>query len=233
MQIGGFQKFSLIDYPGVISAVVFLQGCNYRCPYCHNSELVIPSKFRETIPEGEVTSFLLERKERLQGVVVTGGEPTLQEDLLPFLKKIKDVGLKIKLDTNGSRPDVLKKIIGEGLVDLFCMDIKAPFEKYDVLCGTSVNVDDVKRSIQWILASGLDHQFRTTVVKSLLTKEDIQKIPALVEGAQAYVLQNYVYHDGVLEESLLDVGHYNDEEFDEMKESIRWDQSTSLEERPS
>lgn len=135
MQIGGLQKFSLLDYPGKISAVVFTQGCNFRCPYCHNPELVDPARYQECLPEEEIFSFLETRRGKLEAVTVTGGEPTLQKSLAPFLRRIKDMGFLVKLDTNGSRPDVLEELLRQKLIDYIAMDIKAPLEKYEAVTG--------------------------------------------------------------------------------------------------
>ncbi|OQX50761.1 MAG: anaerobic ribonucleoside-triphosphate reductase activating protein [Candidatus Cloacimonas sp. 4484_209] len=130
MKIGGFQKVSLIDYPGKICAIVFTRGCNFRCPYCHNPELVLPENYSPLIPEEEIFSFLEKRRGKLDAVEITGGEPTLQEDLTEFIRKIKEMGFLVKLDTNGSFPSVLEKVIYSGLVDYIAMDVKAPLEKY-------------------------------------------------------------------------------------------------------
>jgi pyruvate formate lyase activating enzyme len=135
MKIGGLQKFSLLDYPGKISAVVFTQGCNFRCPYCHNPELVDPERFQECIPEDEIFAFLETRRGKLEAVTVTGGEPTIQNGLSSFVRRIKDMGFMVKLDTNGSRPEVLEELIRHKLIDYIAMDIKAPLEKYEAVTG--------------------------------------------------------------------------------------------------
>lgn len=222
MRIGGLQKFSLIDYPGKVSAVIFTQGCNFRCPYCHNPELVISSSFQDTIPEEEVISFLFERKDKLQGVVVTGGEPTIQPDLIDFLKEIKSMGFCVKLDTNGSSPDVLKKVIEGGFVDFVAMDIKSPLEKYSKVSGLNINTDNIKESLNIILNSPVDHLFRTTVLKPFLDFDDFVSINDLVKDARRYVLQEFSYQNDILDSSLLDKPQYSQQEFFELKE--RWEQ---------
>ncbi|RKY56579.1 MAG: anaerobic ribonucleoside-triphosphate reductase activating protein [Candidatus Neomarinimicrobiota bacterium] len=210
MIIGGFQKFSLIDYPGKIGAIVFTQGCNFRCPYCHNPELVKPRMFKEPIPEEIVLDFLEKRRGMLEGVVITGGEPLLQKDLSIFLRNIKKMGYAIKLDTNGSFPERLKEIINDKLVDYIAMDIKAPLEKYGFISGVNVNTEDIRRSIKIIMHSDLDYQFRTTVVKSLLSIEDVKKICELINSARSYVLQKFKFNGKIIDSSLL-----NKEEYDE------------------
>ncbi len=150
MKIGYVQKTSFIDYPGKISAVVFAQGCNFRCPYCHNPELVDPERFCDNLLMEDVYAYLEKRKGKLDGVVITGGEPTLQSDLMPFIQRVKSLGYLVKLDTNGSRPRVLQNIIQKGILDYIAMDIKAPFEKYSRVTGLLVNITQIKKSISII-----------------------------------------------------------------------------------
>ncbi|MBN2538411.1 MAG: anaerobic ribonucleoside-triphosphate reductase activating protein, partial [Deltaproteobacteria bacterium] len=169
MKIGDIQKFSLIDYPGRICATIFTQGCNFRCPYCHNPELVEPSLFRRTIIDDEVFSFLDKRRGKLDAVNITGGEPTLQPDLIECIKIIRSMGYMVKIDTNGSFPEVLRKLIDDNLLDYIAMDVKAPPEKYGEVTGSSIAVDNIAESIHLIMDSGIDYEFRTTIVKSLLT----------------------------------------------------------------
>lgn len=176
MQIGGLLKFSLVDYPGRMSAIVFTQGCNMRCGYCHNPELVYPHLLLEPYNEDEVLAFLDKRKDSLNGVVISGGEPTLQPDLIDFMSKVKAMGYKVKLDTNGTKPRVLALAIEKGLIDAVAMDLKAPFAKYKQVCGTDVDLDAVALSMSLIIASGLEYEFRTTYDKSILTEEDIKEI---------------------------------------------------------
>ncbi|NPA58714.1 MAG: anaerobic ribonucleoside-triphosphate reductase activating protein [Aquificae bacterium] len=191
MKIAGIQKFSMIDYPGKMSAVVFVQGCNFRCPYCHNRELVLPAYFQKTMEEEEVFNFLAERKGKLQGVVITGGEPTIFPDLPDFLKRIKKMGFYTKLDTNGSNPEMLKTLIERKLVDFVAMDVKAPIEKYSQIAGVEVDREKIIKSIKLIIQSGIEHEFRTTLVKGILQYSDLLKIVNLIKGAKRYAIQNF------------------------------------------
>ncbi len=189
MLIGGLQKCSLVDYPGKVSAVVFTQGCNFRCPYCHNPALVYPSEYTTPIPEDEVLFFLQKRRFLLDGVVISGGEALLQEDLIGFLKHIKALGYPVKLDTNGSRPDELNKAIREKCIDYVAMDIKAPFYKYSIVAGVKVDIDAIQESITAIIRSGLNYQFRTTNAKNFLDEKDIELIREYTGRTESYVVQ--------------------------------------------
>lgn len=202
MRIGGFQKFSLSDFPGCAAAIVFTQGCNFRCPFCHNSSL-IPMKTapQELIPEDELFGFLGRRRGQLDGVVVTGGEPTLQPDLRAFLRRIKEIGFKTKLDTNGSRPDVLRNLFQEGLVDYVAMDIKAPLAIYSRLAGVSVPTQRIAESIDRIARSGIAHEFRTTVVEPLLSQCDLAAVQAMVPAGSSHRL-NAFQHEYALDSAL-------------------------------
>jgi pyruvate formate lyase activating enzyme len=191
MVIGGFQKFSMSDFPGLISAIVFTRGCGFRCPYCHNPELVDPSRYVPEFPVDDVRDFLRSRRGLLQGVVVTGGEPTVHEDLPQFLAELKDMGFAVKLDTNGTSPRTLQKVLEQGLVDFIAMDIKAPPSLYERTVKAPVCMPDIIRSIGLILASGLPHEFRTTFVESLLTARDVLSIARMVKGCDRYVLQPF------------------------------------------
>jgi len=192
MLIGGFQKFSLIDYPGKICAIVFTSGCNFRCKYCHNPELVDPQKFPTPVREEKILSFLEKRKGKLDAVEITGGEPTLQHDLLWFIARIKEMGFLVKVDTNGSNPDVLEKLIDSKVVDYVAMDIKAPMERYYEVTNCKFDINKIKRSLGLIMDSDIDYEFRTTVVGSQLLESDILKIAKLIKGARLYVLQRFI-----------------------------------------
>ena len=219
MLIGGFQKFSLIDYPGKICAIIFTQGCNFRCPYCYNIELVEPSKFSSSIPEEEIFSFLKNRKGRLDAVEVTGGEPTLQKDLLLFLKKIKELGFLVKLDSNGSAPEKVQQAIEQGVVDYLAMDIKAPLERYQEVTRSQVDPQKIAETIHLIMSAGLDYEFRTTVVKSLLSLDDLLKIAQLIKGAKRYALQKFV-PTKTLDPAFQNEEPYSDEELQNFQEKI-------------
>ncbi len=192
MRIGGFQKVSLIDYPGEICSVVFCQGCNFRCPYCHNPELVNPELFAECLPVDSILAFLRNRIGKLDAVTVTGGEPTIQQDLSRFLMCLKELGYLVKIDTNGSLPDVLEHLIDEKLVDYIAMDIKGPLDKYGKTAGVQIIQEKIAESVQLILSSGLNHEFRTTVVDTLLTEEDLISIGELIAKARRYAIQPFV-----------------------------------------
>ena len=192
MKIGGLQKVSLRDYPGKISAIVFTRGCNFRCPYCHNPELVDPGLYQKCLPEEEFFSYLEIRKGKLEAVTITGGEPTIQNDLIPFIMRVKAMGRLIKIDTNGSKPEVLKELIRRNLVDYLAMDIKAPLEKYAAIARTPVNGIAIRQSIMLIMNSGIDYEFRTTVVKSQIKEAYLLAIGRLIKNASLYSLQRYV-----------------------------------------
>jgi len=191
MVFGGLQKFSLVDFPGKISAIVFTRGCGFRCPYCHNPELVDPARYATPIPYDEIMRFLGSRKGRLQGVVVTGGEPTFQDGLPDFLTALRRLGLSTKVDTNGSNPDVLNEIIARGLVDYFAMDLKAPLDSYSRVAGVQLSTDDISRSLRLIVGSGLPHEIRTTYVESLLSLREMTEVAALARGCERFVLQRF------------------------------------------
>ena len=198
MLIGGFQKQSLIDYPGKICSIVFTIGCNFRCPFCHNSELVIPEKIKQMakIKEEEVLSYLKGKNKFIDAVEITGGEPTLQRDLIDFIKKLKSKGFLVKLDSNGTNPEIVKKLIDEKLIDYYAMDIKAPlnFEAYNKVIGGVLTEDmfnKIKETISIVMNSNIDYEFRTTAIKGLHTKEDILQICRDIKGAKRYVIQTY------------------------------------------
>lgn len=193
MKIASLQKFTLIDYPDKMACTVFLSGCNFKCPWCYNPELVLPEKIREqpSVPEKEFFEFLKKRKGELEGVVICGGEPTIHNDLPDFFRKIKKMGFLIKLDTNGSNPGMLKKLINEGLIDYIAMDIKAPKEKYSKAVGKEVDLENIEKSINILKQSRKEFEFRSTIVPGLLEKKDILKIANWLEPAPRYFLQNF------------------------------------------
>jgi pyruvate formate lyase activating enzyme len=194
MIIAGIDKFSLNEYPGKPCAVVFTQGCNYRCPFCHNNELVLPDKFGKPIPESEVIEFLESRYPRLDAVAITGGEPTIQEDLVDFLLKIKKLNYSIKLSTNGSNSIRLEEIINRKLVDYIQMDIKSPWHKYRTLTGINTeNIKDIKQSISLIETSSIPHEFRTTYYKFSLNDKDIEEIKSYVKNS-SHIVNEYISH---------------------------------------
>lgn len=202
MILGGYQKLTLIDYPGKIAATAFTLGCSFRCPFCHNPELVNLRLTHDERSEKEFFKFLAKRKGKLEGVCITGGEPTIQPDIVDFIKKIKKRGFAVKLDTNGTRPDVLKKLIDEKLIDFIAMDIKSQLKNYDKLSGTKVDKDRIKLSVEMIMNSRIPYEFRTTVVPGLHTEKDFDAIAKWIKGARAYYLQEYREEQKILDKSL-------------------------------
>lgn len=193
MLIGGLQPVTLLDYPKKVAAIIFTSGCNMRCPFCYNPNLVLPKliKKEKMFSPEDIFDFLQKRKKYLDGVVITGGEPTIQKDLFEFLEKIKALGYLIKLDTNGLRPNILKKLIEAKLVDYIAMDIKGPISQLKKFAGVNAVGDKIKESIKLIKVSGLPYEFRSTLVKGLHTKNDIEKMARLIKGAEKYFLQNF------------------------------------------
>jgi len=212
MIIGGFQRFSLIDYPDKICAIVFTQGCNFRCPYCHNPELVeIKRSAPGGLKEEEILSFLDRRKGKLDAVTITGGEPLLQSDLELFLSAVKGLGYLVKLDTNGSFSEKLEKIIRSKFIDYIAMDIKTSLDKYNQLINRKIEKKKIIDSIRLIMDSGLDYEFRTTVMGDLFKKDDFYKIGKLIKDARLYILQRFV-PSKTLDDQFLDMRGCSDEE---------------------
>jgi pyruvate formate lyase activating enzyme len=219
MEIGGLQRVSLNDYPGKICATVFTQGCNFRCAYCHNPELVDPDRYGPVLPEEEVLSFLSKRRGKLDAVTVTGGEPTLQKNLEKFLVELKAMGYLVKLDTNGSNPDILSTLIDRQLVDYIAMDFKGPLKKYGQMAAVKVDVSRIRRSIQLIATSGIAHEFRTTVVRSQLGLEDFAAMAKIIKQVRLYVLQPFVASK-TLDSAFLSETSYTPEEFSTLREVL-------------
>ena len=193
MLISGLQKLTLLDFPGTVSCTVFTAGCNFRCPFCHNASLVLPDRLQGD-PNGvdTVLDFLRKRQGLLEGVAVTGGEPLLHADMADFLRKIRELGYRIKLDTNGSFPDRLRELIEEGLVDRVAMDIKNDPALYAKTAGLrALDLSAIERSKNLLLEGRIDYEFRTTVVKGLHTRESLLEAARWIEGAKEYYLQQY------------------------------------------
>lgn len=191
--IKGLQKLTLLDYPGVIAATVFLGGCNLRCPFCHNASLVLPEKYGETISDTDFFAFLDSRRERLQGVCVSGGEPTLYPQLEEFIREIKDKGFLVKLDTNGTRPEVLRRLVENNLLDYVAMDIKNSPLRYGETVGiTDFDPTPIAESAAILMNGKTDFEFRTTVVKELHTPKDIEQIGEWLSGDEKFFLQTFV-----------------------------------------
>jgi pyruvate formate lyase activating enzyme len=206
MIIGGLQKFSLLDYPEHLAAIIFTQGCNFRCQFCYNPMLVWPNKVGKfknihsseneevkkghpVITEDDLFGFLEVRRGKLDAVVITGGEPTLHADLPDFSRRLKGMGLKIKLDTNGTNPAMLRRVIP--LLDYVAMDLKASPGKYDLVTGSQPDLESIKESISLVMSFGLPYEFRTTAVPDLVEPEDIPEMGALIQGADKWFIQNF------------------------------------------
>jgi len=200
MVIGGLEKLSLIDFPGQISAIIFTKSCNFRCHFCYNPMLVLTNgegenEYREEdysqFPEKDLLLFLEERKGKLGGVVISGGEPTLQPDLKEFITKIKEMGFKVKLDTNGTNPEIVEDLINNNLLDYVAMDIKAPLDKYEKVVGVRVDLEKIKQSIKLLMKDLIPYEFRTTLVPGLHELDDIIKMSEEISGAKKWFLQRF------------------------------------------
>ena len=225
MYIGGLQKNSMIDYPGKLSSVIFFSGCNFDCPYCHNPDLVRPpAPCPNDLNSGEIFNFLDQRRGFLDGVVISGGEPTLQNNLVNFCRKIKELDFPIKLDTNGSRPQVLQYLIAEDLVDYIAMDLKTDPMLYSAFIHPNGCPDSIFASVEIIMESGIDYEFRTTCVKPIVTLRAIERISVLIHGAKLYALQrfrnNQVLHPEFFKDS---DDEYSDAELGQMRDvAAQW-----------
>ncbi|MDF2586719.1 MAG: hypothetical protein K0S41_560 [Anaerocolumna sp.] len=218
MKIHGFNKTTLLDYPGHLAATIFLGGCNFRCPFCHNATLVLSPESQPTISEEELFTTLSKRQGLLEGVCITGGEPTLYPDLDLFLRKIKNLGYLIKLDTNGYNPSYLKNLIQLGLLDYVAMDIKNSKEKYGTTSGVStLDTSKISESISLLISSDIDYEFRTTVVKEYHTIDDFRSIGAWIKGAKAYYLQAYKDSGDTLTTGL---SSYSKSDLENFKEAV-------------
>ena len=217
MLIGGFEKNSLLDYPGKVSSIVFTYGCNLRCRYCHNPELVIRKIKQESIiSEEDVLSYLEKRKGLIDALVITGGEPTLQSDLIPFIKKVRKLGYLIKLDTNGVLDCVVENILNLGIVDYWAMDIKYPSEYYK---ENNVEFKSIKRSVNLIKDKAKDYEFRTTYVKGIHNIEDANEIGEIIKGAKRYYIQNF-RKGKTIDPSLDNSNSFTEEELEEIKNIV-------------
>ncbi len=189
--VGGVQKLTLVDYPGHVAAALFTSGCNMRCGYCHNPELVLPERLAPSIPLEEIFIFLQSRVGRLDGVVISGGEPTVHDELPELCRLIKSLGYDVKLDSNGTRPEMLKLMIDNSWIDFVSMDIKGPLEKYVEIAARPVDLAAIEASIRLLIDSGIEHEFRTTVVRQQLEPSDFRLIGQMVRGAKTFALQHF------------------------------------------
>ncbi len=191
MKISAIHKFSMIDFPGKLCATIFTQGCNFRCPYCHNPELVSPELFGKTIDPDEILKFLAMRKGKLDGVAITGGEPTLHNDLPDFIATIKSLNFQVKLDTNGTNPKMLRELIKTNLIDYCAIDFKAPINKYEQIVRKNININDIIESLQIIKESKINYEVRTTIVNHLLTLEDIYQLKKEIGDVKKHFIQEF------------------------------------------
>lgn len=202
MKILGFQKLTMLDYPEKMACLIFTAGCNFRCPFCHNA-LLVTDIDGEQISQDEIFAYLKKRKGILEGVCITGGEPLLNKDIREFIKKIKDIGYPVKIDTNGSNPDLLESLINDGLVDYVAMDIKSSPEKYALVAGVdSIDINAIDKSIKLLLQGRVDYEFRTTVCAPLHDKSDFVAIGKWIKGAKKYYLQAFVDSGHIIGENL-------------------------------
>jgi len=218
MKIAGFIKTTLLDWDGMVACTVYLAGCNMRCPYCHNREIVINADSIEGIPENDVLRYIEENSDFVDAVIVSGGEPLMNKDVGGLLKKIKKLGIKVKIDTNGCFPEMLDDLIGAGLVDRVAMDVKSSLNgRYDNAAGADVDIGKIKKSIRVIIDSGVDHEFRTTVVPVYVKEEDIEDICRNIKGAKSYRLQQF-RNKVTLDDSLSVLDPYPESRLMEMAE---------------
>lgn len=221
LRISGLERSSLLDYPGKISAIIFTHGCDLKCPYCHNPELVIEGFDKaKSFSEEQVLDFLKSRKGKLDALVITGGEPLVQKELLPFIKKVKEMGFLIKLDTNGTFPDKLKDLIETGYIDYVAMDVKYPKVQYiknSIIPGVAKKIE---QSIKIIMDSGLDYEFRTTYVKPLHSLESAEGIGKMIKGAKDYYIQNF-RPGKTIDQTLTKKNSFTTKELEEIKKTIK------------
>ncbi|WP_029502737.1 anaerobic ribonucleoside-triphosphate reductase activating protein [Lachnoclostridium phytofermentans] len=193
MKISGLQKLTLLDYPGHLACTVFTAGCNFRCPFCQNASLVLPSKEISQYREEEILNFLSSRKHILEGLCISGGEPTMQPDLTDFIRKVKSMGYSVKLDTNGTHPKLLRELIEDQLIDMVAMDIKNSKESYPKTSGIEIlNINSIEESVDLLKEGRIPYEFRTTIVRELHTKKDMDDIGKWLYGSSPYYLQAFV-----------------------------------------
>ena len=218
MNIGGFQKMTLLDFPGKVACTVFTVGCNFRCLFCHNASLVA-CKSNELYSENDVLSFLEKRRGLLDGVCITGGEPLMQKDIGEFIAKIRQMGYAVKLDTNGSFPDKLKQLVNDGMIDYVAMDVKNCMDKYSETAGAeTLDLSKIEESIDFLLEGRVGCEFRTTVVKEFHCTDDVDKLAQRIKGAKRYYLQNFVDSGELICENLHPVDRKTMEQMKETAE---------------
>jgi len=226
MIIGGLEKLTLLDYPDHLAAIIFTQGCNFRCHFCYNPMLVLPREGEDEknkkekgfspLSTEDLFLFLEKRFGRLDGVVISGGEPTLHPDLPSFIRKIKKIGYLVKLDTNGTNPEMLKELINDKLIDYIAMDIKAPLNHYEKVVNVKINCQNLQKSVKIIMSSGLPYEFRTTVVPGLLNKSDFKAMGEWIRGADKWYLQRFKSDTNLVDPLFQGQASYNDKEMEEL-----------------
>lgn len=218
MLVLGLTKTTLLDYPGMVATTVFTGGCNFKCPFCHNGHLISDMRATEAISEAEIFEHLKKRRGIIEGLCISGGEPSLMEDLEEFCKKVKDLGYKIKLDTNGSRPDVVEALLKEHLIDYVAMDIKNTWDKYGITVGSDlVNIDNIKRTVDILSKNNIDHEFRTTVLREYHSIEDLIEIAMCLKDKGKWYIQSFKDAENVLVKGL---NAYSDDELKHMHSEI-------------
>ncbi|MDO8647591.1 MAG: anaerobic ribonucleoside-triphosphate reductase activating protein [Candidatus Diapherotrites archaeon] len=220
MRIKGIQKTTLLDFPDRLASTAFTPGCNFKCGFCYNSGIVNDDEELGEVPVQEYLDFLALRKKVLEGVVVSGGEPTLQKDLPEFLEKVKAIGYLVKLDTNGTNPEMLEELIEKRLVDYVAMDIKGPLENYERICGVLAPLDKIRKSIELLKNSKIEYEFRTTLLPEFHKEEDFEKIAELLEGAKIYYLQQFVPVDTLIDSSLRNARKFSLADFEKFKKVL-------------
>lgn len=218
MVFHGFQKMTMLDFPGYVACTVFTPGCNFRCPFCHNSLLVTKVNDNEVYSEDEILSYLKKRKGVIDGICISGGEPLMHDDIFDFVKKVKELGLLVKIDTNGSFPDKLKKLIDSGNIDYVAMDIKNCPEKYSVTTGMKeFDISAVRKSVELLLEGKIAYEFRTTVVKELHTPQDMVQIGEFISGADKYFIQHFIESESNIQQGLTALDR---EEMENLRNSV-------------
>ena len=217
MKIKGFHKTSLIDFKPYIASVVFVGGCSFRCSYCYNSDLVLNPNSLPDIPEEEIFNHIESKKTFIDGVCITGGEPCIYPELIDFCKKLKDGGFLVKINTNGSRPDIIKKLIDEKLVDKISMDIKSSFDNYNDVAGVEVDKFTILKSIEYIMNSHIDYSFNTTPIPGLVDKKEIFKIARIIKGAKKYNLNDFLSDKKLVGKELENIKTFDKQELEELR----------------
>lgn len=221
LPIKGIQKTTLVDYPGKIATTIFFAGCNFKCPYCHNVALVKDPDSLPTIPDEEVLAYLESRRKYIDGVCITGGEPTLYKDLPKFLSELKKIGYSVKLDTNGTNPRMLKELIDSRSVDFIALDIKGPKENYAEVAAAQVDMNNIEESISLLKQSGVKYEFRTTVLPRFFKHDDVVKIGQWLQGAEKYCLQQFEKRGGTLDPHMGKETAYSLKELEGMAQGLR------------